>query len=253
MKKAKRALELLRTEGARALWTAIGRKVKRHINPVFKSLATRATTWDTVSFRDKWTDAAALADTNSPVIIDAGAAIETEDSVGSLLAAFDNPTIIAFEPRPAKAQELAERYANESIVVHELAVGDEVDTIDINISGGSSSALQPTSEKIEVESTIAVDQVRLDDFLDAPPSVLKLDLQGYELQALEGATGLLSDVDVVITEVNFQALYRDSATFNDINEFLQEREFRMFNIYDIYTWPSGDLVWADAVYVRETE
>lgn len=253
MRRTRRAVEILRTQGAIALLSSISAFIGRQLEPALLLLANRLTTWDIVSFRDKWTDAATLSDTDSPVIIDAGAAIESEDSVGSLLEAFDSPTIIAFEPRPEKALELAEKYKETSVVVHEFAVGDTVDTININLSGGSSSVLLPTSGKIEVESTITVDQVRLDDFLDASPDVLKLDLQGYELQALEGAADLLPDVKVVITEINFQPLYRESATFNDIDKFLQERGFKLFNIYDIHTWPSGDLVWGDAVYVRDTE
>lgn len=250
MSKPKRALEILRERGLRSLLASMIHLAKLRTEPAVRVFAERVTTWNTVSFRDKWLDAAALTHTEQPVVVDGGAAIETEDSVGAFLDVFADPEVLAFEPRPAKAAELESRYRNQRVTVHPLALGDENTTIELNLSGGSSSPLDVSSSKIDVTSTIDVEQVRLDDFLDGEPDVLKLDLQGYELQALDGATDLLSRVDVVLTEINFQPLYHGSATFSDIDRRLRSHGFELFNMYDIHTWTSGELVWADAVYYR---
>lgn len=210
-----------------------------------------------ISTRNKWKDVADLVPDNSPTIVDGGAGIEAENSIGSFLNYFDEPTIIAFEPRPKEAEHLRKKYRNSQLTVHQLALGNENTQIKFNISGGSSSALDPKDQSgnpranIEIQEEIEVEQIRLDNYLEIEPDLMKLDLQGWELKALQGSSELLEKTDVVLTEINFREIYNNSALFSEIDQFLRECGFQLYNFYDVETWSSGEIAWADAIYVNK--
>jgi hypothetical protein len=60
--------------------------------------------------------------------------------------------------------------------------------------------------------------------------LLKLDVQGYEMEALRGASGLLSSFKLLQVELSFVRLYEGGPLFNEIVAFLAERGFEIFTI-----------------------
>jgi FkbM family methyltransferase len=105
--------------------------------------------------------------------------------------------------------------------------------------------------------------------------LVKLDTQGSELDILRGAKRTLETVSVVQTEVEFNPMYEGQPLFGDVDRFLRERGFVLWHldnlshhrqhgarvglrpashIYDFdasrLTHRSGQLFWADAVFVR---
>ena len=84
--------------------------------------------------------------------------------------------------------------------------------------------------------------------------ILKLDLQGYELEALRGAVNLLdAGVGCIITEVNFVPIYEGSPVFGDVDSFLRNLGYRLFNLYNLATKRcDGQLNGADALYIRDS-
>ncbi len=104
---------------------------------------------------------------------------------------------IAFEPIPWLAAELAKGFPR--VEVHQIALSDSDQTVDFShvsgdaegLSGFRSRALPPG---VEAEITqISVQTARLDDVLDPDyaPTLIKLDVEGAELQVLAGARGTL--------------------------------------------------------------
>lgn len=81
--------------------------------------------------------------------------------------------------------------------------------------------------------------------------ILKLDLQGYELEALRGATGLLEyGIGCIYTEVSFVPLYLGAPSFSEVDRFMQEHGYRLFNLYNLSTKTvDGQLNGGDALYV----
>ena len=76
-------------------------------------------------------------------------------------------------------------------------------------------------------------------------NILVLDIQGAELQALHGAASTLDDVEIVVTEVNFDELYAGCAQIEDMDIFLTERGFSR-KVTSSPFHPS----WGDALYAR---
>ncbi len=208
--------------------------------------------------RDRFADARALVASESPVLVDGGAHVGRVTD--RFLADYPGCTVHAFEPIPPLAQMLGQKYAGSpNVTVHAAALGAEAGTVQFNVVGNvmSSSVLKPSAfadelhgDAVAVRQTAALPQVRLDEVIDAPVDVLKLDLQGYELYALQGAERLLDGVHIIITEVEFIALYDDQPLFGDVDAYLRARGFALRNLYDLYTLETGQLTSGDAMYVR---
>jgi FkbM family methyltransferase len=194
-----------------------------------------------------------------PLIVDGGA--HRGDTIDRFLALYDAPEIHAFEPIPALARDLQYKYATtEGVIIHDKALGSRDGATPFHVVENlvSSSVLEPGpcamtyhGTRLQVRNTIWVGGVRLDEVLDGRSiHILKLDLQGYELEALKGCERLLDSIKVIATEVEFIPLYNGQPLFADIDLFLRNRGFRLLNLYDLYTHPDGQLTAADAVYLN---
>src|SRR6185503_12666523 len=67
------------------------------------------------------------------------------------------------------------------------------------------------------------------------PYLLKLDIQGYELEALGGAEGMLADTCAIVTEVSLwgDRKRRGMAEFAELVAWLRQRGFVLFDIAQI--------------------
>src|SRR5205085_9106313 len=95
--------------------------------------------------------------------------------------------------------------------------------------------------------------VRLDDVItpDAQVGLLKIDVQGYEMEVLRGAARTLRQTDALLIEVNYTPHYGGAVSFDDLHAFLNTTGFHLYGI----SAPYGDEnrpLWADAMYVRRT-
>jgi FkbM family methyltransferase len=114
-------------------------------------------------------------------------------------------------------------------------------------------------ERTEVET------VRLDDIEGAPrPDYIKLDIQGGELDVLKHGTEALQSTLVIESEVEFIPIYKDQPLFSDVEVFLREqgfllhkfidvggRSFRPFSRNNNPFAATSQVLWADAVFVRD--
>lgn len=101
-------------------------------------------------------------------------------------------------------------------------------TASINVSRNlaSSSFLSITSSSTDsapetaTEGSETVDLMRLDELEEirvaAAPLMLKLDVQGFELEALKGATGILDGVRLIEAEVSIVELYDGQPLIADV-------------------------------------
>lgn len=103
------------------------------------------------------------------------------------------------------------------------------------------------SEKI---NTRALDSFG-NEIVWAPKILLKIDVQGYELNVLKGAINSLGKIDIIICEVLFVELYENQARFDDIYKFLIERNFSYKGNFDqVADNKTGRIIYADAIFVK---
>jgi hypothetical protein len=78
--------------------------------------------------------------------------------------------------------------------------------------------------------------------------LLKLDLQGYELEALRGAERTLARVQHVLLETAFEATYEDEPLFDDVHSFMSSAGFRFVCPVDVLRDRQGRITQMDALF-----
>ncbi|MCU0782487.1 MAG: FkbM family methyltransferase [Verrucomicrobia bacterium] len=84
----------------------------------------------------------------------------------------------------------------------------------------------------------------------AAPSLIKLDLQGFEIEALKGATQALEKAEVVFLETSLVAYNKGAPLFDEVMAFLKTRGFLLYDCRNLNRWRGGDLFQLDAVFVK---
>jgi FkbM family methyltransferase len=208
-------------------------------------------------------------------VIDIGAnPIDSEPPYAGMLRAGD-AEVVGFEPnREALAVLDARKGPLERYFPH--AVGDgERQVLHICQAPGMTSLLEPDPTVLalfhgfpewgRVLATEEVATVRLDDVPEtAGAALLKLDIQGAELMVLRHAEERLRDALVIQAEVEFLPLYKGQPLFSEMELFLRGHGFVLHRFFPEVTRAVqpmmvnndpyaglGQLVWADAVFMRD--
>lgn len=175
-----------------------------------------------------------------------------------------NARVISFEPLHGPAEVFRSVFAGDvRVALHEVAIGPRSEQREMHVSArDDSSSLLPISDlqsKIfpgtaEV-STIAVQVSPLETFMSADeivsPAMLKLDVQGFEYEALCGCESLLGKFDFVYCECSFVELYSSQKQAADVIDWLSRRSFRLKGIFNPAYDGQGQAVQADFLFVRD--
>lgn len=166
-------------------------------------------------------------------------------------------SIICFEPIPGAAEKLRETLG-PSVTVHRTALGSQKGESILNLSrSDDSSSLLPIGRQAdEFPGTAAVGTtpVRvgvLSEYLDADlprPIVLKIDVQGFELEVLRGAGDRLTHLDEVLCECSFVELYEGQALASDVVAFMHQHAFTLAGLSGLTYSETGQLLQADLLF-----
>ena len=80
--------------------------------------------------------------------------------------------------------------------------------------------------------------------------LLKLDVQGFELEVLRGAEEILPRVQWIYAEAQFQELYEGGSMFDDLDEYLHLRGFDLARMTSFRHDREGKLLECDMVFRR---
>lgn len=150
-------------------------------------------------------------------VVEVGANPINDNPYGALLAA-GHCDVWGFEPEDAAFARLTD---TERATFLPYAIGDgSAGALNVCKVVSLSSLLKPNartttffqrlSRPMRVMQRLPVQTRRLDDLEEVPEfDLLKIDVQGGEIQVFEGARARLADVAAVITEVAFVPLYED--------------------------------------------
>jgi FkbM family methyltransferase len=176
---------------------------------------------------------------------------------------FPKAQIISFEPLSAAAAKFRAVFSNDDrVTLHEVAIGPAPGNATIHISrrDDSSSLLPITSAQVALfpgteESTTAMVRVGpLREFILAAdiqiPALLKVDVQGYELEALRGCEDLLDQFTCVYAECSFVELYASQALADEVIAWLRERGLRLRGVHNMDYDRDGRAIQADFLFAR---
>jgi FkbM family methyltransferase len=171
-------------------------------------------------------------------IVDAGASVGAWTRAAMFV--YPESRISAFEPVSDSFAALSTlQSSHPRLVCFPLALGaaNTSSILHRNAFADASSLLAMTPLLGQVyphaqnASPVAVEQRRLDSIQNqqiAAPALLKLDVQGAELQVLEGCGMLLKFFGVIITEINFTSIYDGQAGYDQLFAAMRSLGFTRF-------------------------
>ena len=174
--------------------------------------------------------------------------------------------IYSFEPIPSVYMELSNTAKKYSMwEVFNLGVGRKEEEIMINVSENfvSSSILKVEEASLSAEPTTRIthqEKVKLttiDSFVDSHPQLkgeilLKLDVQGYELEALGGALKSLKKIKLIQAELSFTKLYENGPLYDEVAGFLKGQGYEVFTIMPGFRdEETGRMLQADGLFIRK--
>lgn len=164
--------------------------------------------------------------TTDDVFYDVGANVGTHSCfLGSIAS-----QVVAIEPHPGTAARLRENLKRNNIAarIYELALSDETGTTELvqprdtsddlgsgefSIHNTDEGAHSWTVETIRGDELVARDELPI-------PTVVKIDVEGAEINVIDGFTETLRDVELVYCEVHPPAVSVD-----EVRERLESLEF----------------------------
>jgi FkbM family methyltransferase len=174
--------------------------------------------------------------------------------------------IVSFEPLSAPFEALTRAAAGDPRWrTQQTAVGDRERSAEINVSGTAVSSSLLPMEPLHVETipeskyegweTVGIRSLdalvsELPESLRRGPFYVKVDVQGYEAQVLDGAGNTLPHVAAIEIEVSLRPLYRGSTLFRDMLARLEALGFTLVSWEDVLTArESGFVLQADCIFV----
>lgn len=188
---------------------------------------------------------------------------------------------ICFEPDPLEARKIEQEFfPNKNlrqfegvVVAKALGATDHTGTLHLTRYRASSSLLEPNLPLVSkmadgslyhVEEKIPVAITTLDSAVRTTGltiDFLKIDVQGYELEVLNGASSALDQVVGCELEVSFIEIYKNQPLFAEVDQFMRFRGFFLADLERVW-WKRdgippaiqerGTLAYGNAVYLKSS-
>ena len=144
---------------------------------------------------------------------------------------FPDIKIHSFEPQLNELNIQKKILGQKNVNYYNLALGSEEKVLNFYITKrkDSSSLLKPNQKinknKIyDTNEVLEINVNKLDSLISnceiIRPSILKLDVQGYELEVLKGAPNILKYIDYIITEVSFVEIYNNQVSNKELTNYI---------------------------------
>lgn len=86
---------------------------------------------------------------------------------------------------------------------------------------------------------------------DLKPDLIKLDVQGYELEILKGGKGALLTAEAVLMEVSLVEIYQGNPLLHDVTRFMSDHDYLAYDISSLVRRPLDHaLCQIDVIFVK---
>ena len=148
-------------------------------------------------------------------------------------------------------------------VCHFVALGDQPGELElfVNVNRPTSSAIDYLKEMKRHDQNLSFDRktvqvVRLDDITSeniARPALLKIDVEGFELNVLSGAKRTLDSIDIIVIELSISNRFQKGNDLVEIFNLLREKNFVLYDIIEMNNEIGGPINYFDAAFVRSAD
>ena len=203
---------------------------------------------------------------NIDLIIDVGA--NTGQYATSLRELSYSDRIISFEPLSSAYEKLVQKSKKDPLweIAPRTAIGDHDGEITINIANNSVSS--SVLEMLDSHAKAAPDSVyinsetvrlsRLDsiakDYISkyqSKSTFLKIDVQGFEREVIEGANDILPLIKGLQLELSLVPLYKDQVLFEEMLDILKNKGYQLFSLIPSFVDPkTGRMLQVDGIFFK---
>jgi FkbM family methyltransferase len=187
-------------------------------------------------------------------IVDVGVANGTPE----LYAAFPHARLLLVEPLAEYAPALQALRSERGAEVAQVAAGAEPGTLELTVhrvlacssvvGERSGDEADVTRREVPVQR---VDAIVAERALPGP-YVLKVDVEGFELDVLAGAEAILPQTELVLLEVSLFRLNGANPQLGDVVCAMRDRGYVVYDIYNGHLRPlDGALAQVDLAFVRD--
>lgn len=166
------------------------------------------------------------------------------------------------EPDAAEAASLRRRYPGETVIEVALGARDATDVVlNITREPGRSSVLEPDVARLreygcagwEVVERRSIAVRRLEHVWERDwgrPTYAKIDVQGYELEVLEGLGRMTDDLACVELEVVITPLYVGQPAFGDVADRMHRLGFDLVKLASMGLFARRSMIEFNSFWVR---
>jgi FkbM family methyltransferase len=168
------------------------------------------------------------------------------------LRVFPEAHITCIEPQDSQQQTFAKASQTKNIRLIQVLLGrTDRSSVPFFEAGSGSSVLLGKKETSKTKPMKTIDTlIKLEEI--APPHFLKLDVQGYEIEVLEGWTKGFEQCEVIQCEISLLPLIPKAPLLHEVVAYLYNRGFMMFDVTELIRSPSDGAVWQiDALFCRK--
>lgn len=158
--------------------------------------------------------------------------------------AFPDAIIHSIEPVKNTFHLLQQNTKGDNIITHHVALGSKNEIIEIKIDGSNTntsinSMLNDNNEL--VSENIITEKIRVISTIDFCKSLnighidyLKIDTEGYDLEVIKGASGLLAEhaISFIEAEVSMNPGNTFHVSFEEVKKYMEQHNYFLFGLYE---------------------
>jgi FkbM family methyltransferase len=178
---------------------------------------------------------------------------------------YKNSNLILVEPDLLESEKLRTLYPLAQIIPFALGSENKKASLHVTAFQKCSSVLEPNFEILKrfpvkklfkVLRQIEIDLFPFTYFAETlnieNVDFVKIDVQGFEQEVLEGFGNILNKVLCIKLETHLLPIYKTQKTLTYINEFLQEKGFYLRHLESVGAF-EGEVVEFDAYFIKKPE
>ena len=177
------------------------------------------------------------------------------DFAQSCLLTWSKANVACFEALDDKIVQLHQLAShNSAIQVFPGLLGAKtLDKVPLHKAETASSIMTeqiPQNFPVTFHPMRTVDQICQEHFGGCSPDLLKLDVQGYELEVLKGAEKSLPQIKLILAEINLLDIHQNVPLLAEVVTWLNARDWIAYDICGFTRRPLDRALWqADFIFV----
>ena len=190
------------------------------------------------------------------IVFDVG--VNQGQTIKKILQFFPNSKIYGFEPSKICFENALSNKFPSNVQIENAAIGNEKTILKFNEYSWSAmnSFLTRAFGQAKIIDTYDVNVDTLDSFCKEnfieKINLLKSDTEGFELNVLKGAEGLLNSnkIHFILIEMFFIEHFKGQAEVGEIFSFLKSKKFTLVKFYDFDITKDGLISRGDALFIN---